>query len=94
MTHSVHTSPADDFRTSVSSNDVAAIEAALAAYLAWFHSSRRNLEEVAAARDLVEWGFRAAVAHRSAIGDELARLTTLSTAYCPHRLANTWRLDA
>jgi hypothetical protein len=86
--------PADAFRAAVISKDIAAIDAALADYLAWFRSSRRDLAEVATARDLMEWGLQSAAEHRTVIANEIARLQTLSAAYYPHQADNTWGVEA
>ncbi len=68
-------------------------ETALQAYIAWFQSRPRTLDEVQSGRDLLAWGIRAVKAQSAQAAEELARLTKVAGGYVPGRRMHTWRLE-
>jgi hypothetical protein len=86
-------SPEESFRLAFAAEDLSSVEAAARQYLAWFQSQSRTLAEIAAARDLFQWGAQAAVKRKECLAEELARLTVVFATYRPPRISNTWHLD-
>jgi hypothetical protein len=94
MSSPANSSRAQSLLTAFEADDFSSVPAVLDDYLAWFRSERRSLTEVAQARDVIESCMQIALGRRAHVAAQLGRLMTVSGGYGPHRLSNTWRLDA
>jgi hypothetical protein len=92
MTPSHQTSPAGSFRLALESGAFTAAMAALDLYLAPMRTGAPTLQEIAEARDLLHSALPAAVARRSELAAELARLANLRSGYHLPAISNTWRV--
>jgi hypothetical protein len=80
-------------RSAIENGQLVRAERELLAYIAWFQSGPRTLEEVESARDLLGWAIGAVKAQSAQAAEELARLTKVADGYAPGRRLHTWQLQ-
>jgi hypothetical protein len=81
------------FQAAIQAHDFQQAQTALYAYVECFQSRARQLPEVEAARDLLQWGVQTAKAHKAQMAEEFMLLKRVVDAYGSPRRSNTWRLD-
>jgi hypothetical protein len=80
-------------RSAIENGQLVRAEDEFKAYIAWFQSGPRTLEEVESARDLLGWAIGAVKAQSAQVAEELARLIKVADGYGPARRLHTWQLQ-
>lgn len=84
---------AEVFRSAIEAHDFSQAQTSLQAYCTCLRSCSRTLPEIEEARALLQWGVRAAKAHKAHIAEELMSLKTICDAYGSPKRFHTWRME-